>query len=270
MQQAVVGLREYIGNNGFVLFYLVAMLVCVFRLKDLYQSKAKKFVWYALAAGLAVLCPISAKLLMVYQTGFYSYPHIWSFVPLTAVSAWFLCELLFQSKKKQIFLWIAFVAIFFVYGNQGAVNTSTALDEAWEKEVRELLQEVGQENFEEGLLWAPKEILEYSRKASGEIKVLYGRSMWEAEAGAYDYEYYLDELTAAYLWMESLGEKELDLEETKWIFENVLAQPLSVVMFPLDSMEELEESWKEAAKEAGYSFKEEFVFAQYYVAIMDR
>lgn len=270
MQQAMVGLKEYIAGNGFVLFYLLAMLVCLFRLRELWQSRARKLVWYALAAGIAVLCPITAKILMIYQTAFYPYQWIWSFVPLTAVSAWFLCEFIFSGKRKQVVLWMILVAVLFVYGNQGMITKGTSAAEFSEEEVRELLQEVGLENFEKGLMWAPKEIMEYSRKASGEIKVLYGRSMWEAEAAAYDYEIYLNDLVDLYEWMEGLKKGQVDLEESKEMLQNGLMYPLSVVVFPAKTMMELEEVWMEALEWSNLSMKEEFVSGQYYVAVIAR
>jgi len=69
--------------------------------------------------------------------------------------------------------------------------------------VKQYMEEQGL--LQDTVLWGPKEILQYLRSHSGQVILLYGRDMWDAGSGAYDYEAYSKEETDCYNWMESVS-----------------------------------------------------------------
>lgn len=54
-------------------------------------------------------------------------------------------------------------------------------------------------------MWGPSSVLEALRKQTGEIRLLYGRNMWEPEAAAYAYDTYPVEQQRLFDWMESIN-----------------------------------------------------------------
>ena len=196
---------------------------------------------YAVLITLACICPVTALILMKYQTNFYSYVWIWTAVPQTAVIAWastdFLCRL-WQKKEASGYLQkgiatVLFVGILFLSGNP--VSEWTAGQTAQIPEFsREGMQqqeispwdtletltayhqsETGNREFG---LWAPKDIMAAARAYSAYIRPVYGRSIWDASLGSYSFDTYDTWQEDLYLWMshlETTGETEyLRVEET--------------------------------------------------------
>ena len=54
-------------------------------------------------------------------------------------------------------------------------------------------------------LWAPQEILSYTRAVDGQICLLYGRNMWDRYLDAYIYDTYDETREQLYLWMEKMA-----------------------------------------------------------------
>jgi len=69
-------------------------------------------------------------------------------------------------------------------------------------EVLEAIQELA--GGETICLWAPQEIMEYTRAYDGDIYLVYGRNMWDDALMGYSYETYGDMEQSLYQWMESL------------------------------------------------------------------
>ena len=47
--------------------------------------------------------------------------------------------------------------------------------------------------------------MQYMRSHNGRVILFYGRDMWDAKAGAYDYDAYTEEEIACYEWMETVS-----------------------------------------------------------------
>lgn len=168
---------------------------------------------------MTVLCifPVTAAVLMVYQTRFYDYQWIWTLVPTTMMLAFggtiFLRDCLNDTKKSKLqktVVLLGLLAAVVLCGRLG--NEKWQVDGAVSKKeaVKQLLEQVTEElDGSQMCLWAPEEVIELSRMIRGDITLLYGRNMWDKSLNAYSYDVYSDEVTDCYLWMtyvEDMGE----------------------------------------------------------------
>jgi len=161
------------------------------------------------------ICPVTAALLMGYQTRFYDYQWIWNVVPVTVVIA--LAVTIFWSGMtesygrgpfsilKKIGITFVLVALIWVSGgmnrpvagveNDAQSKTATA-------DILKTIREIGEN--EKCVLWAPTDILEYARALDGTVCLLYGRNMWDAALNAYSYDSYGEKEEALYEWMSQV------------------------------------------------------------------
>lgn len=93
-------------------------------------------------------------------------------------------------------------------------------------------------------LWAPREILSYVRQYSSEIKLLYGRNMWDNALNAYSYDTYPEEYGRMYKWMELVSEYgEADSEisqesiDGRECVKNAVAAGVNVIVLPGNTLE---------------------------------
>lgn len=168
---------------------------------------------------MTVLCifPVTAAVLMVYQTRFYDYQWIWTLVPTTMMLAFggtiFLRDCLNDTKKSKLqktVVLLGLLAAVVLCGRLG--NEKWQVDGAVSKKeaVKQLLEQVTEElDGRQMCLWAPDEVIELSGMVRGDITLLYGRNMWDKSLNAYSYDVYSDQVTDCYLWMayvEDMGE----------------------------------------------------------------
>ncbi len=174
----------------------------------------------ALMAALC-LCPVTAAVLMLYQSRFYDYQWIWGLVPVTLVIAWGISVLLTRIwekyKKgglgKRIGFTLLTAAILVMCGDMGAGGTDAGAgyhrENVYEKQQK--AQEVLAGIFQLApgkkiCLWAPREIMEFARSGSGSVELVYGRDMWDLRLGAYTYDSYDENCRNLYLWMQDAEE----------------------------------------------------------------
>lgn len=205
---------------------LAALLLAVLLFLWLRQKKEQKLL-LCYTSLMAVLCifPVSGGLLMLYQTKFYDYQWIWNLVPVTLMIAFgatvFLTEYWKNYGKKgrlsKIAVTLFTLAVILLCGSSGSAKwEEQAVLEKSERtaEVLEALKAYGENG--EICLWAPQEIMEYARAVDGNVKLLYGRNMWDEGLNAYSYDVYLEERVDCYLWMraaEDNGELEAVVEQ---------------------------------------------------------
>ena len=232
-----------------------------------------KLLRYATLVFLLAAFPLTGLLIRVYQTRFYDYAWVTAYLPLTALTAYgiagiwpMLCEKYCgKSFWKIAGLTAMGLGIFALCGNMSGAGEigdeyRTELTKGWdwlqqgrngllERENREgasyildYLRQIG--NTEDICLWAPADILEYMRGMDGEIRLLYGRNMWEESLNAYSYEVYSDELKEAYRWMEDwylvLWGKRQSLpgeEEMRAAMGTALENGVNCILFPSDETE---------------------------------
>ena len=167
-----------------------------------------------------MIFPVTGIVFLIYQTRFYDYGWIWSCVPLTAVLAWGIVTVIYdemasepataqKTAGEKKLTWARYcglaaaAAVLFMCGNQGRVQQVSEETTQMRQAGQEILEYLEEENLlQDHVVWGPAEIMQYMRSHNGEVELFYGRDMWDAKAGAYDYEAYLPEETACYEWME--------------------------------------------------------------------
>lgn len=259
LQSALTGWTDYTQHGKFAAFLLLAILYLGFefyrttnaergaktegmirRMSVAGDGKSRELLYlYGGLITLGCICPVTAAILLKYQTTFYSYVWIWASVPQTALIAWaatdFLYGLLQERTLRSGMAAVILLGILFLGGNpvsewvrtqttripalaDEGVTSQTQEGSAWQ--TLEQLNNYSEEErgTREYTLWAPKEIMAAARAYSAQIRPVYGRSIWEASLGSYSYdtnEVWQEDL---YLWMshlETTGETEyLRTEQT--------------------------------------------------------
>ncbi len=206
---ALQGVERYLGENKLVVLLFVFFLVVLLGAGKTASKKAGRLFTYTLIMTGLLICPVSAMCILVYQTGYYDYEWAWSMVPVTPMIAYGCVLFLERCRERvKVFAGILLVAaVFFVCGNQGTIQRPPRAQIESGEEIYEILQCLEEEPGEK-VLWAPKSIMQQVRRKNGDILLVYGRDMWDAKAGAYDYEAYDETLTQAYLWLENIAELE--------------------------------------------------------------
>lgn len=238
LQSALTGWTDYTQHGKFAALLLLAILYLGFVLygsgKEANASGAekarKRLYLYGALATFGCICPVTALILLKYQTAFYSYVWIWAAVPQTALIAWaatdFLCNLLKEKSLRNGMAALILLGILFLGGNpvsEWTVAQTTQIPaltgmpgQQQGTPAREILEQLSVYNAEKGnsreySLWAPKEVIEAARAYSAEIHQVYGRSIWDASLGSYSYDTYETWQEDMYLWMshlETTGETE--------------------------------------------------------------
>ena len=237
LQNACYGIGSYFQSNHMVV--LVLGILLYFFVSDRKTGALESRLQGVTAVLLAlVLFPVSAAALMLYQTRFYVYHWIWSLVPVTLCIAWGGVELLWEltAQKRRdgrtgfrLAVGVTvLLALLLLTGNMGNIRTMTEEEKTRQEEMWQAAVYLGElPGVEETLLWAPRSVLEAVRRQTGEIRLLYGRNMWEPEAAAYAYDSYPMEQQRLFDWMEMLGRGE-DYEVPlglKIFLEDVVAYP---------------------------------------------
>lgn len=205
MDRTIHGMAEYFRSDKTVVLLIAVLLYLWLKEKKNVDNKVNRLLLYTLVMTGILLFPITAMIMVIYQTAFYDYAWTWSMVPGAAVIAYgisiFLMDMENLSKKKIVPVAAVIACILLVCGNQGTIRTN---EKVVEKGQIEVIAEHAVKEAKEGqaVLWAPKNIMQEMRRYTGEIRLIYGRDMWDEKAGAYDYEAYDENRMEAYEWME--------------------------------------------------------------------
>lgn len=282
IKNAWIGWQTYI-EAGKLPVILLAVFLFIFIYRNMQDSflrselisgmKERTLLLYtAVMTGLCI-CPVTAAALMLYQTKFYNYEWIWSYVPMTAAIAAGVGEILMLIWRKRytakdrvravtITILIACVAV--LCGSVGVTTPhQTAVSSGNSDygsavlvqydETAFLMAEI-EAAYEEAqaseggntaiCLWAPQEILTYARQYSADIQLLYGRNMWDNALNAYTYDTYSEEYVRMYEWMELVSEygeagDEAAAEgpESRKCVENAVAAGVNVIVLPGNTLE---------------------------------
>ncbi len=211
LQSALYGPGGYFQSNHMVALVL-GILLYFFAAGRALKAREKRLLAVTAVLLALVLFPGSAAVLMLYQTGFYSYHWIWSLAPTTLCIAWggtlLLWELTGQQRRDGKEGWrlaagmAALLALFLLTGNMGNLRSADKEQETARQMAVYLEEEVPESG--EALLWAPRPVLEAVRRQTGGIRLLYGRNMWEPAAAAYAYDTYPMEQQRLFDWMETI------------------------------------------------------------------
>lgn len=210
------------GKQPMILF--VVLFFFLFFRKQ--KGPKGRLVWYGAISTALVVCPVTAWLLLKYQTSFYDYSRLWGLVPMTIMIAFgftvFWAENRRDSRGFKTLLYhgaIIGMWVFVLYACSGLLAGEFPAAEreiagkraAGQKaEVRQVLDQICENTEGDICLWAPADILAESRRYSvgdRDIRVLYGRNLWDISLNAYSYDTYPEEFDSLYTFMES-DEKE--------------------------------------------------------------
>lgn len=211
-------LGGFAENGQFLMLFMVALLF-IWLTEDVKKQKLWQF---ALVILLLLLCPLTVKLLLIYQTGFYQRENLWELLPLTAVLAYGLVQAGAKIKTE----WVKgrmshgravgkrekgfeavtaaiFAILLFLCGTLTFAEAVTAETEGTviPQEVSEVLDYIGKETNYPVSLLAPDEVAEWARIYNGNITLPYGRSLWEPALAAYTYDTYTEDMTQLHDWV---------------------------------------------------------------------
>lgn len=219
------------AGKGMTLFLLVLLLMW---LLELGRGKQKFAWWYCLVMGALCICPVTAAILMKYQTRFYDYQWIWSVVPITAMAALggiLVTEKIFaadrkpegtsregeketagnagkgfwsfqnQTLRRMVFTAAGILALVLLCGRVGN-NAWKVSDISQDRKVTAaLIRHFRMEEGKEYCLLAPEHIMAQARSVDPRIRLAYGRNMWTEHLNAFSYDTYTKEQRELYVWM---------------------------------------------------------------------
>lgn len=225
-QLVIEGFGRFITEYKLTALVFGILLYACICWKKIHTDREKYFVLYTAGMVLMLLFPVTAVVFWVYQTRFYDYEWVWSLVPLTGILAWGTVTIVYNecgASLRRICGLLTALLLILLSGNQGMLLRETEEEQkvqlAGEK-ILQYMEDTGR--ADSSIAWGPTGIMQYLRSRSGEVELLYGRDMWDAKAGAYDYESYSEEEIACYNWMESVSASHnLYLIETEQISEQI-------------------------------------------------
>lgn len=266
------GMASFMGADKTVALLLAVILLFWLQEKKTVNATGNRLLVYTMSLSVLLLCPVTAVVGVIYQTAFYDYEWLWSMVPVTIVLSYALV-LLYDTKvektnrKQNILCIVVFVLVLFWCGNQGMVKTVPSKEAQHREKASEVaawLKDTASEA--ELVLWAPADIMQETRRQTGKVELLYGRDMWEAKAGAYDYEAYSESVIEVYEWMKDSeeiagdGENLLKIIKILWETEEMNARlqkvmqvlrdnGVNVIVMPIETVELFEDSFFVIAEE---------------------
>ncbi len=281
---ALDGFAEWITAYKY-LAPIIGFMLYGYAYRERYKGRKQREFWlYGLIVIALLMVPVTAIFFLIYQTRFYDYGWVWSMAPLTAILAWGVVELVFEQLTPETIIGgerlngkrivpirlcalLAAFAVFFMLGNQGRLQQTSEEELQARESSEEILQYMeAQALLQNTILWGPKDIMQYMRSHNGEVTLFYGRDMWDAKSGAYDYEAYEDAEIACYNWIEMISgalnlylveveqapeEVHLALASEKFLQEAV-ARGVDAIILPTQITPWMERKMQLVAEEDGY------------------
>lgn len=184
-------------------------------------KRQKGLYSYTVLMMFACIFPVSAVVLMLYQTRFYDYEWLWSLVPMTVVIAWGITEFFYEywkelspsRWKRGLPVTALLLAVLVLCSGLGLTRRSWNEEQIRRNKADGVIDQVLEIQDGDICFWAPREIMEYARERTGRLSLLYGRNMWEEALNAYTYDVYSQEFRELYLWMENANDTGVALIE---------------------------------------------------------
>lgn len=210
----------FVQMGQFLMLFMVALLI----LYLLDEQKSVVFKQYAFLMLLVLLCPLTAKVLVVYQTPFYSPDNLWELLPVTPLLAYGLVIATVKivgaltsqygrwnksvSRRKEsvleTFVILGLSLVLFLCGTLEFGKALTEESDGAEKipgDVCRVLDTLETENTAGVKILAVDEVARWARIYDGRILLPYGRNMYEPEMTAFTYEVYTEELYLLHDWV---------------------------------------------------------------------
>lgn len=207
-ERTIYGMTEYFRVDKTLVLLLATLLYLGLKEKKKADNNGNRVLVYSTIVTFLLLFPISAMFAVIYQTAFYDYAWTWSMVPVSAVFAYgvvaFYDDTTRASQKRYgIIIMVMMIFLLFVCGNQGTLQTHKDANASNQAKTI-AMQTLQNKEDTPVIMWAPQNIMQATRRHTGEIALIYGKDMWDEKAGAYDYEVYSEAYVEAYEWMELL------------------------------------------------------------------
>lgn len=246
LRNARLGWLDFTDAGKLAALFLASLLYLHFGNRQ--NGLRGRLVVYAEIMALSCIFPVTAVLLMMYQTKFYDYPWIWSMVPLTAVVAF--GGTLFMTGRwksgrgyetwcRNALVTLCCAGILVLCGDIGRAEEDAAQKSGDRERAEAILEDVREVCGGDFCLWAPREILEYARLEEDSVSLLYGRNMWDESLNAYSYDVYSKELCELYEWMDHLtdcGAEVSDPERREYV-QRAFDMGADCVLLPRESDE---------------------------------
>lgn len=195
--------------------YLVLFLGSLLFLFLVKPKENKEFRNCALWMAVLLLFPLTAFLIDKYRTDYYNYASVWSLLPVTVVIALGLTEALDtllhtdagRGRYGKYVVCAGLVLLLALCGTVSPFFTDWKQSDGFEKiraeekEVLEILS--GMQEERDVCIWAPDEVVETARAYDGNLKLLYGRDMWNNALSGYTYDVYDETRKKLYDWMNT-------------------------------------------------------------------
>ena len=170
---------------------------------------------YAAVMLFLCICPFTAVLLMYYQTKFYDYYWVFSYVPVTIMLAAALAAIIIllwkrtKSRKGIVKTGMGTILILFVVflcgAGKGQGQDSMPVNDY--KKVSLLLSAIQEElGGTDICFWGPAEVMDSVRRVSPAVRLLYGRNVWDRALDAYSVDGTDRWMEDLYEWMEEINE----------------------------------------------------------------
>lgn len=260
---ARMGWRAMLLSGKYEALLIIALFYVGFKLinksmklEDDVNSANRKLMLYSIIMSIACICPVTAAVLMLYQTRFFDYFWIWSAVPVNAVIAYAVTDIIFEinnvlKKEKGYFLkMISFVIGLFMIIVLSVSGTENKKDQLLSNKkalyTREILREIIDSAPKGNLicLWGPTNIIENARLQEDNIFLYYGRNMWDKSLNAYFYDTYDDKRNYMYEFMELVSKEDgyeriddaqYDFDLLKDYIELALMEGLNTIVLPVEA-----------------------------------
>ena len=209
---------SFLSFNHILAVFLLSLLIGMFMMIcRKVRTGANGLIVYSVISSVLLLLLPTAFLMRKFQTVFFTYTTLWVMVPVIPVTAFCLTagipEIMKLKKSTRIITFILIVCLLLCCGNMGKLSKSgKELPNLKEEEITigdcipilQRLDEIAVSAASEGddfVFLAPPSITEYARQYSGNIKMLYGRDIWDGSLAAYNYNSYSEECLSLYNWM---------------------------------------------------------------------
>lgn len=215
------GTGSFAENGQYLALFLVVLLFLWLTGKEV----KKEFVIFSGVVALLILCPFTAKVLLIYQTTFFAHETVWELLPMTAFLAYGAVmafakmtaaltkedrewKATISGKKGKAYEALAVLALAALLFLSGTVSFAENITEKAERadripvEIGEVLDLLEIPQGETVLLAAPDEVVEWARLYSGNIIMPYGRDMDEQGLTAYLYDKYTSDIVGLHDWIQ--------------------------------------------------------------------
>ncbi|MGN1204720.1 MAG: hypothetical protein ACI4SA_06640 [Lachnospiraceae bacterium] len=218
------------GSGQFLVLFLITVFILLFYKK----SEIRELKWYSAVLLLLLLCPFTAKLLLLYQTAYYGYADLWLLLPVTLLIAYMLTitlpvclndipvlKKMTESGKRslaEVICIFMMMVLLFLCGTMKLAEEKTQrtdYGDVFPAETEEVLHRLPLAEGETLTVLAPDEIAGYLRSCDGRILLPYGRFLWEEELNAYTYDTYAADVKEMHDWVNGtlIGMDEIEISE---------------------------------------------------------